>query len=63
MGAKGRTPNIDTEAVPVEDESLLTHQEAVPVPLWWGKQKIAGRAISPATEQLAIEATDRPEKK
>lgn len=54
-------PERDT--LPAEEESFSTAQEAVPVPLWWGKQKIAVRWISQIIAQEAVEAQDRPAKK
>ena len=45
------------------DEGMGTAQEAVPVPLFWGKRKVAVRFISEIIAQEAVEAQDRPGKK
>lgn len=52
-----------TDTLPAEDESFATAQEDVPVPLWWGKRRVAGRWITPIIAQEAVEAQDRPAKK
>jgi hypothetical protein len=48
----------------LEDESLATAQEAVPVPLFAGEVKVAGRFWSPIYGQRTQQAkSDRPGKK
>jgi len=53
----------DTDPFNVEDEGVATAQEAVPVPLFWGKRKIALRFISDIVAQEAVEAEGRAGKK
>lgn len=60
--AKG-TPSIETDDLPLEDEEIATHQEAVPVPYLAGTRKIAGRWISPALNMLTKESDTYPAKK
>jgi hypothetical protein len=51
----------DTDQTALEDESLATAQEAIPVPLGAGEFKIAGRFWSPIYGQRTQQAkTDRP---
>ena len=47
----------DTNSTTVEDESLSTAQEAIPVPLGAGTFKVAGRFWSPILGQRAQENT------
>jgi hypothetical protein len=54
------TPETD---LPVEDEEIATHQEAIPVPFLAGTRKIAGRWISPATNLITKEAQNEVGKK
>jgi hypothetical protein len=63
MSFRTNIPEPETDAVPMEDESLSTAQEAVPVPMWWGKRKVAVRWISPVYDQKAEQRDDRPSKK
>ncbi|MFA5265799.1 MAG: hypothetical protein WC378_18420 [Opitutaceae bacterium] len=57
------TPDT-TEETALEDESLATAQEAIPVPLFAGEVKVAGRFWSPIYGQRAKQAPDtRPGKK
>lgn len=60
------TPTIPESAEPtaLEDESLATAQEAVPVPLFAGEVKIAGRFWSGIYGQRSQQAkNERPGKK
>lgn len=62
--AKG--PDSDTSAtdeVPVEDEALATHQEAIPLPYLAGTRKIAARWIGPAENMKTRLAESTPGKK
>lgn len=53
-----------TNPIPVEDEELSTHQEAVPVPSWWGTRHIALRWLAPAYDMITEQAPDdQPGKK
>ena len=61
--SKGFDAGIDRETLPAGEESFSTAQEAVPVPLWWGKTRVAVRWITPIVSQEAVEAQDRPVKK
>lgn len=62
--SKGISPDTtpdDTDATALEDESLATAQEGVPVPLFAGEVKVAGRFWSPIYGQRSQQAkTDRP---
>ncbi len=63
MSFSTKTASTETETVPVKQESLATDQEAVPVPLFWGRRKIAVRWIMPAKGRIAVEAKQRLGKK
>lgn len=62
MGGRISTPLPEADPIPVDD-GLSTHQESVPVPLWWGQQKVPLRWITETIDPMAVEATDRPSKK
>jgi hypothetical protein len=63
MGGRVNTPPAERDEIPIDD-GLSTHQEAVPVPLFWGKQKIPARWASPAIDPKAVVApNDVPGKK
>ncbi len=47
MGLKGSN-SLATDDLPVQDEEVTTHQEAVPLPYLAGKRKVACRWIGPA---------------
>ncbi|HEV2207298.1 MAG TPA: hypothetical protein VG167_00870 [Verrucomicrobiae bacterium] len=47
-----------TQNVPIMPEQLATNQQTVPAPLWWGSRKIALRWITPALNQIAVQAPD-----
>jgi hypothetical protein len=54
----------EVDQTTLEDESLSTAQENVPLPLFAGKVKLAGRFASPIYGQYAQQAkTDKPGKK
>jgi hypothetical protein len=55
----GKTPDLEPDLLPVEDEEVSTHQEAVPVPYLAGTQKIALRWISPALNMVTKQAPDQ----
>jgi len=65
--SKGSTPDTsadDYDQTALEDESLSSAQEAVPVPWFWGTVQIASRFITPIYGQRAQQAkTDRPQGK
>ena len=64
FGSRNYRADPAAEAVPVEDESLSSAREAVPVPYLAGTRKIALRWISPIYNQRAEEApVERPAKK
>jgi hypothetical protein len=57
--SKGATPDISTDEydkTALEDESLSSAQEAVPVPWFWGTVQIATRYITPIYGQRAQQA-------
>lgn len=60
---KGIKTDPETDALNVEDEGMSSAQEAVPVPLFWGKRKIALRFITDIVSQEAVEAEGRAGKK
>lgn len=63
MGGRTNVPAVEPEPVAVND-GLSTHQEAVPVPWWWGKQRITARLASDVIDPKAVEApNDIPGKK
>ena len=63
-GLSQDTSTDETDATALEDESISTAQEAVPVALFTGQVKIAGRFCSPIYGQYAQQAkTDKPGKK
>jgi hypothetical protein len=47
-----------TDEMPVEDEEIATHQEAVPVPFLGGTRKIAVRWLGPAANLITQESED-----
>ena len=55
MSFNTKTPTPPTDPVPIAPEGLATNQQAVPVPLWWGRRKIAARWISGVKMQIAKE--------
>lgn len=61
MNKGARSPERDE--VPLEDESLDTAQEAIPVPYIAGTRRIALRWISPALDMITREAPDDVGKK
>ena len=62
--SKGASTDIatdDYDQTALEDESLSSAQEAIPVPWFWGTVQIATRYITPIYGQRAQQAkTDRP---
>ncbi len=63
-GLSTDSATTDLDASTLEDESLGTVQEAVPVPLFAGKCKLAGRYGSPIYDQTSKPAkTSQPTKK
>jgi hypothetical protein len=62
-------PSVDTsteeyDQTALEDESLSSAQEAVPLPWFWGRVQIATRFITPIYGQRAQQAkNDRPQGK
>ena len=63
MSFNTKTASVETETVPVQPEGLSTNQQAVPVPLWWGRRKIAARWITGVTNQIAVEVPNTTAKK
>lgn len=55
MSFNTKTSVPETEAVPIQAEGLSTNQQTVPVPLWWGRRKIAARWICGVKNQVAVE--------
>lgn len=47
-----------TDEMPIEDEELATHQEAIPLPFLAGTRKIAVRWIGPAANMVTQQSTD-----
>lgn len=47
-----------TDPIPVEDESVSNSQEAVPVPFWAGKRKVALRIVIYGKNFKLIQAKD-----
>lgn len=62
MGGSVSTTPPERDDIPVDD-GLSTHQESVPVPLWWGKQKVPLRWASGAIDSKAVEAPQTTGKK
>lgn len=61
--SKGSASTITDEVdqTTLEDETIATAQEAIPVPLFWGTVCIAPRYITPIYGQRTQQAqTDRP---
>lgn len=52
----------ERDEIPLDD-GLSSHQEGVPVMWWWGERRVAGQIISGIIDPVAVEATDRPQKK
>lgn len=50
--------NADVEEVPIGEEELATHQEAVPVPYLAGTRRVALRWITAATDRVTQQAPD-----
>lgn len=50
--------NLDVDEVPVGDEELATHQEAVPVPYLAGTRRVALRWVTGATDRITQQAPD-----
>ncbi len=46
------SPNLKKDEIPIQDEEIATHQEAVPLPWFAGARKISGRWISEATDRI-----------
>ncbi len=67
--SKGMSPAADTippaaDPIPAENESFSSAQESIPVPLFAGTVKIAGRFWSPIYGQRTQQAaSDTPAKK
>lgn len=57
------TPKVETDDIPVADEEIATHQEAVPVPYLAGTRRIAVRWISPALDMQTREVKQQMGKK
>lgn len=63
-GISQSTATDEADQTSLEDESVATAQEAVPVPLFAGECKFAGRFGTPIYGQYAQQAkTDTPSKK
>ena len=43
MGFSTKQPTPETANIPIQKEQMSTNQQTVPVPWWWGRQKIALR--------------------
>jgi hypothetical protein len=56
-------PLPKTLNVPIQPEQLSSNQQTVPVPMWWGRRKVAMRWITPAMNQKSVQANDVPSKK
>lgn len=54
---------LSTDATPVEDEEISTHQEAVPVPYLAGTRHVAGRWLGAAVNMVTTQAEDGGSKK
>ena len=55
MGGRTNVAPPEQDEFPIDD-GLSTHQEAVPVPMWWGKQRITARWASGVIDPKAVEA-------
>jgi hypothetical protein len=56
MSFKTRQPDLETATLPVEEEEVATHQEAVPLPYVAGTRKVAVRWLGPATALITRQA-------
>ncbi len=50
----------ETDAVPIGDEEMATHQEAVPAPYLAGTRRVALRWMTGALDRVTQQAPDAP---
>jgi hypothetical protein len=50
--------SLATDEMPIEDEEISTHQEAVPVPAFGGTRKLAVRWLGEAVDMITVQAED-----
>jgi hypothetical protein len=56
FGSNPQTPDPTPEKTGIEDDSISTAQEAVPIPMLFGERKLAVKWISRVYNQRAQEA-------
>lgn len=59
FGRKEHTPPPEPEAGGIEDETLTSTQESVPVPVLCGTRKVAFRWLSPIYNQRAVQREEK----
>ena len=55
---KGSRTDIEKEDVPVQEEEIATHQEAIPIPWLAGTRRLSLRWITDATDMATRQAKD-----
>lgn len=56
--SKGLSADTSKDDVPVNEEEIATHQEAIPIPYMAGTRRISLRWITDAADMLTKQATD-----